>query len=256
MRKVSIFNIKGGVGKTVSTVNISAILAEKGYKVLVIDMDSQSSTSITFDGYSADDKNIGDLLVDSSIDVKDVIKQTNVEGIDILPCNFDLSYKEREISISYNVNMQLRLKNVLTKVENDEQLNYDYCIIDCPPAVNLMAINSLVASDEVLIPIKIDRYAYDGIGRLIEEIDMIQSELNPSLKLAGCFVTMDGKTNINELIKEILEENLGDKLLNTSIRQTVSVIESTFENMPVVNYKKRATASVDYRNLVKEVFNV
>lgn len=256
MRKISIFNIKGGVGKTISTINISAVLAEKGYKVLVVDMDSQSSTSISFEGYSADDKNIGDLLVDNTIDAKEVIKHTNVEGIDILPCNFELPYKEREISITYNVNQQLRLRNVLMKIEADEELNYDYCIIDCPPAVGLMAINSLVASDDVLIPIKIDRYAYDGIGRLIEEIEAIQKELNPNLKLAGCFVTLDSRTSINSLIKEILEENLGEKLLKTSVRQTTSVVESTFENMPVVTYKKKATASIDYRNLVKEVFNV
>lgn len=256
MRKVSIFNIKGGVGKTVSTVNISAILAEKGFKVLVVDMDSQSSSSITFEGYSPEGLNVGDILLDNSIPLEKVIKKTQIENIDILPCNFDLAYIEQKLWFDMSKSMQLRLNEVMDIIECNPNYNYDYCIIDCPPALNLFAINSLVASDEVLIPIKIDRYAYDGIGRLIEEIEKIQNGFNPNLRLTGCFVTMDNKTTINNFIKETLEENLGNKLLQTSIRATTSVVESTFRNMPVIQHKKNSTASKDYHKLVKEVFNV
>lgn len=256
MRKVSIFNIKGGVGKTVSTINISAVLANKGYKVLVIDMDSQSSSSITLEGYSADDLNVGDILLDNSIPLESVIKHTQIENIDILPCNFDLSYIEQKLWFDMTKSMQLRLKNVIDLIECSETYDYDYCIIDCPPALNLFAINALAASDEVLIPIKIDRYAYDGIGRLIEEIEKIQNGFNPNLKLSGCFITMDNKTSINHFMKELLEKNLGSKLFKTSIRATTSVVESTFRNMPVVQHKKNSTASKDYKNLVQEVFHV
>lgn len=256
MKKISVFNIKGGVGKTVSTVNISAVLAEKGYKVLVVDVDSQSSASISLDGYSSEGFNIGDILLDNKIPLYEVIKQSNIENVDILPCNFDLAYIEQKLWFDMSRSMQERLKEVLTLIECSDEYNYDYCVIDCPPALNVFSINALVASDEVLIPIKIDRYAYDGIGRLIEEIGKIQEGFNPRLKLKGCFVTMDNNTSINSFIKDTLSENLEEKLLNTTIRQNVSVIESTFRNMPVIHHKKNSNASKDYKKLVKEVFNV
>lgn len=256
MKKVAIFNIKGGVGKTVSTVNISTILAEKGHKVLVVDVDSQSSTSITFEGYSTEGPNLADILLDKKVPLEQVIKKSNVENIDILPCNFDLAYVEKEILFDYSQSAQLRLKNIMDIIEDDPNYNYDYCIIDCPPALNLFASNALIASDEVLIPIKIDRYAYDGISRLIEEIEKVQEGLNSKLKLAGCFITMYSKTSINDFMKETLEKNLGSKLFKTSIRSTISVVESTFRNMPVVHHKRNSTASKDYNALVKEVFNV
>lgn len=256
MKKISIFNIKGGVGKTISTINIAAILAEKGYKVLVIDVDSQSSTSITLEGYSPDGQNLADILLDKNVPLENVIKKSNIENIDILPCNFDLSFIEREIIFDYNQSAQLRLKNVMDKIEASEEYNYDYCIIDCPPALNIFASNALMASDEVLIPIKVDRYACDGISRLIEEIEKVQNGLNPNLKLSGCFITMYSKTSINDFMKEELKNALGNKLFNTSIRSTISVVESTFRNMPIISHKKNATASKDYYNLVKEALNV
>lgn len=257
MRKVAIFNIKGGVGKTVSTINISTILAEKGYKVLVIDADSQSSTSITFEGYSTEELNLADIMLDKNITPEQVIKKSNVENIDILPCNFDLAYAEKEILFDMHNIAQLRFKrNVIDKIENNPNYNYDYCIIDCPPALNMFATNVLSAVDEVLIPIKIDRYAYDGISRLIEEIENIQNGLNPKLKLSGCFITMYSNASINHYMKNELEENLGDKLFKTYIRHTIKVVESTFRNMSVTTHKKDATASNDYYALVEEVFNV
>lgn len=255
MKKISIFNIKGGVGKTVSTINIAAILAEKGYKVLVVDIDSQSSSTITFEAYDPEGLTVGDLLITDKIETQDVIKKTSIENIDILPCNFNLAYTEREILLDMSKSVQHRLSNVLKRVENSNS-NYDYCIIDCPPALGTLSTNALVACDEVLIPIKIDKYAYDGIGRLLEEIENIQKEFNSDLKFRGCFITMDNNTSINSLIKETLDENLGSKLLKSSIRQNVSVVEATFRNMSVIEHKRNSHASKDYRALVKEVFNI
>lgn len=256
MKKVSIFNFKGGVGKTVSAINISAILAEEGYKVLLVDMDSQASLSSTFEANDIDRLSIGDLLLNDDLDIKDVLVKTEVENIDLLPCNKTFSQTERLIWIDTSRSAHLRLKSVLNKVEESD-LNYDYCIIDCPPAEGIASISSLVASDEVLIPIKIGKYAYDGIGRLVKEINNIHKEFNPNLQLKSCFITMaDNRTNLNNVVKDLLECDLGNKLAKTSIRNNIALEEATFMNMSVKDYKANSNASQDYRALVKELFNV
>lgn len=250
MKKVSVFNIKGGVGKTTSAINLAGCLQEEGKKVLIVDLDSQANATMTMQCYSMEDLSISDVLLKKDIDIKDVIKHTEFEGIDVLPSNIKLSFAEKEILLDVNRSQQFRLRKALKNIEDE----YDYCIIDCPPALNTITVNALVASDEVLVPIKIDKYALDGLEYLLNSISEMKEEFNPNLEFGGCFITMDTSTTVNKVIKEQLRNLLGDKMFKTTIRHNVKVVESTFESSPVIFSSSRARASKNYRELCKEVF--
>lgn len=249
MKKVAIFNIKGGVAKTTSTANLGACLSEKNKKVLLIDLDAQSNLTKLFKAYSMDDLTISDVLLNKDLDINTVIKKTDFENIDIIPSNLKLAFTEKKILLDVSRSQQNRLSKALEKLNE-----YDYCLIDCPPSLNMITINALCASDEVFVPIKIDKFALDGLEYLLDSIEEIKDEFNPTLNFRGCFVTMDTATTVNKVIKKELKQLLADKMLNTTINQNVKVIESTFEECPVVFSNKKARASVDYKNLCKEVF--
>ncbi|WP_294196925.1 ParA family protein [uncultured Clostridium sp.] len=249
MKKVAIFNIKGGVAKTTSTANLGACLSEKNKKVLLIDLDAQSNLTKLFKAYSMDDLTISDVLLNKDLDINTVIKKTDFENIDIIPSNLKLAFTEKKILLDVSRSQQNRLSKALEKLNE-----YDYCLIDCPPSLNMITINALCASDEVFVPIKIDKFALDGLEYLLDSIEEIKDEFNPNLNFRGCFVTMDTATTVNKVIKKELKQLLADKMFNTTINQNVKVIESTFEECPVVFSNKKARASVDYKNLCKEVF--
>ena len=250
MKKLSILNIKGWVGKTTSTINLASTLAEEGKKVLIVDIDAQSNSTMLFKAYDIDALSVSDILLDKNINVEDVIKGTDFDNIDVLPSNISLAFTEKKILLDVTRNQQNRLKKALEQVED----KYDYCLIDCPPSLNMITINALVASDEVIVPIKIDKFALDGLGYLLESINEIKDEFNENLKFLGCFITMDNSTTVNKEIKKALKDLLGEKMLDTHIRQNISVVESTFEQKPVIYYKSKSNASKDYIKLAKEVF--
>lgn len=250
MKVVSIFNIKGGVAKTTSTINIAASLSKMGKSVLIIDLDAQANSTKTMKSYDIEDNSITELLLNKNMEIHNCIKRTDFENIDILPSNIKLIIAEREILLDSTRSQQNRLKRALNKIED----KYDYCVIDCPPSLNMVTVNALVASDEVLVPIKIDQYALDGLGYLLDSIEEIKEEFNDKLIFKGCFVTMDSATTVNKIIKENLKSFLGDKFLNTTIKQNVKVIESTFNQEPVIFSYPKAKASQNYIDLVNEVF--
>lgn len=250
MRKVSIMNIKGGVAKTTSTANLVACLSQQNKKVLLIDIDPQSNLTKLFKAYSMDDLSVSDVLLDKNLDMHKVIRKTDFESIDIVPANINLTFAERSILIDNTRSQQNRLAKALKFIESE----YDYCLIDCPPSLNMITVNALCASDEVFVPLKIDKFALDGLEYLLESIEEIKDEFNPSLNFRGCFITMDSDTTVNKLIKKELKSLLGDKIFNTTIKQNVKVIESTFEECPVVFSNKKARASINYKDLCKEVF--
>ncbi|MBS6502171.1 MAG: ParA family protein [Clostridium sp.] len=250
MKKISIFNIKGGCAKTTSTANLGACLSQQDKKVLLIDLDPQSNLTKLFKAYSMDGLSVSNILLDKSLDIHTVIKKTDFENIDIIPANINLTFSERSILIDNTRSQQNRLSKALSKL-NDE---YSYCLIDCPPSLNMITVNALCASDEVFVPIKIDKFALDGLEYLLESIEDMKDEFNPNLDFKGCFITMDSATTVNRLIKQELKNLLGDKLFNTTIKQNVKVIESTFEECPVVFSNKKARASINYKDLCNEVF--
>lgn len=250
MKKISVFNIKGGVAKTTSTANFGACLEEKGDRVLLVDLDPQSNLTKLFKAYSMEDVSIADVLLNKNLDIEKVIKKTDFENIDILPSNVTLAFAERKILLDVNRSQQNRLAKALEEIED----KYDYCLIDCPPALNMITVNALCASDEVLVPIKIDKFALDGLEYLLDSIEEIKEEFNPNLNFKGCFITMDSSTTVNKVIKQELKSVLGEKMLNTSIHQNIKVVESTFEECPVVFSSKKARASLNYKDLSKEIF--
>ena len=250
MKKISVFNIKGGVAKTTSTANFGACLEEKGDRVLLVDLDPQSNLTKLFKAYSMEDVSIADVLLNKNLDIEKVIKKTDFENIDILPSNVTLAFAERKILLDVNRSQQNRLAKALEEIED----KYDYCLIDCPPALNMITVNALCASDEVLVPIKIDKFALDGLEYLLDSIEEIKEEFNPNLNFKGCFITMDSSTTVNKVIKQELKSILEKKMFNTSIHQNIKVVESTFEECPVVFSSKKARASLNYKDLSKEIF--
>lgn len=250
MKKVSIFNIKGGVAKTTSTANLGACLSQQGKKVLLVDLDSQSNLTKLFKTYSIEDLSISDVLLDKNLDIHKAIKRTDFENLDIISANINLTFTERNILLDETRSQQDRLVIALSQI-NDE---YDYCLIDCPPILNIITVNALCASDEVFVPIKIDKFALDGLEYLLDRISEIKENFNSNLNFKGCFITMDTATTVNKVIKQELKKLLGDKMFDTTIKQNVKVIESTFDECPVVFSNKKARASINYRDLCKEVF--
>lgn len=244
MKVISVINLKGGVGKTISSVNIAHVLATiHDKKVLIVDNDKQGNTSILF-GVKDATRSIADIMVESCINVKIVIKPTKYKNIDIIPANMDLL--EANISVITDQDREGQadiLKDALDQVKNE----YDYCIIDNPPDINISVINALVASNDVLIPIRIDQFALDGMKELIEQINNVETA-----RLKGCFITQFSKNKMNLSKLEELRNSSKYPILNTVIRRTVKVEESTFKNLPLLEFSKRCTASRDYIDLVEE----
>ncbi|ENY8332326.1 TPA: AAA family ATPase [Clostridioides difficile] len=267
MKTICVYNIKGGVGKTTTTINLSSILSKNNSKVLMVDADPQANLSKTFESYDSKNLTMAELLVDKELSAKDVIMKTGYKNMDLIPSEIRFSYTEIELLATMlqekillnekidNKNLLFtrkyvnKLKTILSEVENE----YDYCIIDCPPAWNIVTMNVLCASNSVIIPIVIDRYILDGVSDLMKKVNEIKEEFNPELNIDGFFVTRDEPTTINKQMKEVLKEYFGDMFLKSSVRKNISVSESTFRNQSVVFYKVDSNASKDYYKLVREL---
>lgn len=247
MKTISIINLKGGVAKTISAINIAYTLVKvHGKRVLLIDNDKQGNTSKFFNLYNYGDKSLADLLIDRDCSIESVIKPTAYERLDIIPANMNLLRANKEILLDVSRPQQTRLRKFLSQL-NDE---YDYCIIDNAPDINMTVINALVASDDVLVPIKVDKFAFDGLELLAEQIEDVK-EFNDNIVFKGCFITMFQKNGVNVQGSEYLASSTGYPLFHTKIRKTVKVDETTFVGRPLLDYKK-STAGQDYETLVKE----
>lgn len=248
MKIISVVNIKGGVAKTVSSVNIAACLGEINKRVLIIDMDAQSNATQYLNSYDTQGLSTYDLLMDKDLDINTVKKSTGIKNVDIIPGNIKLILCENEIINDTRRSRESRLKKALEKVDE-----YDYVIIDCPPSLGIITTNALVASQYILVPIKIDKFALDGFGYLLDTIDQIRDEFNSELEFLGAFITMDKRTSVNKDVKKELKEALGEKLFNVAIRENVKLVQSTFKQEPVISFCKNAISSKDYRALTQEV---
>jgi chromosome partitioning protein len=246
MKVISVLNIKGGVGKTVSTVNIAAELGKQGNNVLVIDLDPQANATKYLNLYKNNTPSTYELLKGEDLNY---INVTDYPGVSLVPSNIRLILSEAEILADTKKARETRLRKWV-KGHKDK---FDYIIIDCPPSLGILTTNALAASDFVLVPLKIDKFALDGFEYLLASIEETKEEFNEDLKLLGVFVTMDKRTKINNEIKAELKTELGKKFFNQSIRENVDVTKSTFKDTPVVYFNKNANASKDYKALVEEI---
>lgn len=243
---VSVANQKGGVGKTTTAVNLSTILAKKGKKVLLIDADPQGNATSGL-GIDKDvNFSIYDVLVDD-VQIENTLIQTKVKNLDICPSNINLAGAEVEL-----VSMMSREHRLKEKI-NSQKDNYDYIVIDCPPSLGLITLNAFTASDSVLIPVQCEYYALEGLGQLINTINLVKKHLNKDLSIEGALLTMfDIRTNLsNQVVKEV-NKYFENKVYKTVIPRNVKLSEAPSYGMPISVYDPKSKGAKSYDKFVKE----
>lgn len=269
MQTISIISLKGGVAKTTTAVNMAYILAEvHGRKVLVIDNDKQGNASKAFKQYNTEDEDtIARVMLEKNIDISEIIKHTEYENIDIITANMNLLEANLRTIVDTGRQQQTRFKKALssTKVLGYGWAKvdylpvteaYDYCIIDNAPDINMSIINALVMSNDVIVPIFMDQYSFDGLDILLDQIAQVQEDFNERLHFAGCLVTQYQNNDVNNQgITQLLDRKV--LLFSQKIRRTEKkVSESTFAKMPLVEYSVRCGAAQDYKKFVLEYLNM
>ncbi len=244
---IAVVNQKGGVGKTTTVVNLSAALAEKDYKVLIIDIDPQgnatSGCGILKNQVSS---TVYDILVNNT-NIKEAIQQSEHEPISIVASNMNLAGTEVEL-----VNTKQR-EFILKKQIDTIKEEYDYIFIDCPPAVNILTINALTAADSVLIPMQCEYYALEGLSQLVQTVGLVKKNINPKLILEGILFTMfDNRTNLSAQVVKEVETHFKDTVYQTKITRSVRLSEAPSFGMSCIKYDSRAKGSDQYRQLAKE----
>jgi len=248
-RVISMCNQKGGVGKTTTTINLGAALAELGRKVLLVDFDPQGSLSVGLGLNPHEmDLTIYNLLMERDVDVFDVVVPTGVPGMDLLPSNIDLS--AAEVQLVQEVAREQTLQRVLAPALE----RYDLILIDCQPSLGLLTVNALTASDGVIVPLECEYFALRGVALLKTTIDKVRERLNPKLEIDGVLGTMyDGRTLHGREVMERLVQAWGDTVFHTVIRRTVKFSDSTVAGEPITTYAATSAGADSYRQLAKEV---
>jgi len=247
-RIIAIANQKGGVGKTTTAINLSACLAEKGQKVLAIDMDPQGNMSSGL-GLDKDsiDKTIYDMIIGEN-DVEEVIDHGTIDNLDILPSNVDLSAVEIEL-IDVD-NKEFVVRDAIQKIRD----NYDYIIIDCPPSLSLLTINAMTTADSVLVPIQCEYYALEGLSQLIHTVELVKERLNSILEIEGVVFTMyDARTNLSLQVVENVKDNLQQNIYKTIIPRNIRLAEAPSYGTPINQYDPKSAGAESYMRLAEEV---
>ncbi|MBM7830886.1 chromosome partitioning protein [Agromyces cerinus] len=247
-RIIALCNQKGGVGKTTTTINLGATLAEYGRRVLAIDFDPQGALSAGLGVPTHDVPTIYDLLLSRTLDPADVIQKTSVDGLDVIPANIDLS--AAEVHLVTEVAREQILASVLRRVSAD----YDVILIDCQPSLGLLTVNALTASHGVVIPLECEYFALRGVALLIETIDKVRDRLNPAIKLDGILATMyDSRTLHSREVLERVVDAFGDEVLETVITRTVKFPDASVAGTPITEFAPEHQASRAYRQLAREL---
>ena len=249
-RIIAITNQKGGVGKTTTAINLSACLAEAGQKVLTVDFDPQGNTT---SGLGLEKGNIENTIYElllGNCTVKESIKDSVQENLQIMPSNMNLSGAEIEL-LDFE-DKEYILKKHLKKVKK----NYDFIIIDCPPSLNLLTINALTAADTVLVPIQCEYYALEGLSQVLKTVQLVQKKLNKKLDVEGVVFTMyDARTNLSLEVVENVKAHLNENIYKTIIPRNVRLAEAPSYGMPINLYDSRSSGAESYRLLAAEVIS-
>ena len=249
-RVIAIANQKGGVGKTTTTINLSACLAEKGKKILVIDTDPQGNTTSGFGLQKNDIENTIYELLLGEISIEESIIKNAVEGVDIIPSNVNLAAVEIEL-IGVD-KKEFILRNEVEWVKD----RYDFIIIDCPPSLSLLTINSMTTADTVLVPIQCEYYALEGLSQLIHTVNLVKERLNPDLDMEGVVFTMfDSRTNLSMQVVENVKANIQQKVYDTLIPRNIRLAEAPSYGMPINIYDPKSAGAEAYMSLADEIIN-
>lgn len=244
---IAVANQKGGVGKTTTAINLAASLAHLGQETLLIDMDPQGNAT---SGLGVEKKTITQHVYHALMDevpLEDILRPTELDWLDLAPAGIDLIGAELELVSSEQ--REYKLKNVLNRF----QKVYRYVIIDCPPSLGLLTLNSLVAANSIVIPVQCEYYAMEGLGQLLKTVDLIRQGFNHDLTVEGVLLTMyDSRINLSRQVIEEIKKYFGDKVYNTRIPRTVRLAEAPSFGKPVLLYDKSSRAAKSYVDLAKE----
>ena len=247
---ISVANQKGGVGKTTTTINLSTLLAKKGKKVLLIDADPQGNATSGVGAEKDIELSTYDVLVGET-EIEETLEDTMIEGLKVCPSNINLAGAEVEL-----VSMMSREQRLKEKLENIKE-QFDYILIDCPPSLGLITLNAFTASDSVLIPVQCEYYALEGLGQLINTINLVKKHLNKGIEVEGALLTMyDARTNLsNQVVKEV-KKYFNDKVYKTVIPRNVRLSEAPSYGMPITEYDPRSKGAKAYEKFTREFLKI
>ena len=249
-RIIAVANQKGGVGKTTTTINLSACLAEQGQKVLVIDVDPQGNTTsgLGIDKYNTDNTVYELMLGEASID--DFIYKSVMDDLDVIPSNVNLAGAEIDL-----IDIDDR-EYILKKIVNSLKEKYDFILLDCPPSLSMLTVNAMTAANTVLVPIQCEYYALEGLSQLIRTINLVKQKLNPELEIEGVVFTMyDARTNLSLQVVENVKANLKQTVYKTIIPRNIRLAEAPSHGLPINLYDSKSAGAESYRLLAEEVIH-
>ena len=247
-RIMAIANQKGGVGKTTTSVNLGASLAELGYRVLVVDLDPQGNATT---GLGINARNLQASVYDvimSDTAIEDCVEPTSLKNLFVVPATIDLAGAEIELVPAFS--RELKLRRALEEVRDE----YDYVLIDCPPSLGLLTVNGLAAADDVIVPIQCEYYALEGLSQLIRNVTLVRTNLNPKLDVRGIVLTMyDARTKLADQVEQEVREHFGPRVYRTVVPRTVRLSEAPSFGQPIIVFDSTSRGAVAYRELAKEV---
>ena len=252
-RIIAIANQKGGVGKTTTTINLASALVETGLRVLVVDLDPQGNASTGL-GIDASDRELTtyDLLI-GEVPLHDIIRETEIEDLCIVPATVDLS--SADIELIANERRSFLLHDALRQKDMDNY-DWDYVLIDCPPSLNLLTVNAMIAAHSVLIPLQSEFFALEGVSQLMMTIREVRQTANADLRIEGIVLTMyDKRNNLSQQVEQDARDNLGDLVFETKIPRNVRVSEAPSYALPVLQYDSNSQGALAYRALANELVN-
>ena len=247
-RVIAIANQKGGVGKTTTTINVGACLAELGHRVLVVDLDPQGNAST---GLGIENRGLETSMyhvIMHETPLEDCIEPTDVKNLFVAPASLDLAGTEIELVPAFS--RENRLKRAIAAVLDD----YDYILIDCPPSLGLLTVNGLTAATEVLVPIQCEYYALEGLGQLLRNVDLVRRNLNPTLTVSTIVCVMyDARTKLAEQVVREVREHFGDKVTRSVVPRTVRLSEAPSFGQPIITFDSSSRGATAYRMVAREV---